>query len=168
MLSLIKEKYDNVPEKTKAAILAIRKYKIPTYTSRRPPDIATQIAAATEGTVIIQLFKDNLSNMSDQLLHVLKKEVLFGYNQRELSTAVSKLKIQVNTFDKKIDFSDVRDINSAFNDISSPALASPVDILNTSCLTTENENKESEIKLLYLQFKSAIKNLQQQEANITA
>ena len=46
ILSLIKEKYDNVPEKTKAAILAIRKYKIPTYTSRRPPDIATQIAAA--------------------------------------------------------------------------------------------------------------------------
>ena len=47
ILSLIKEKYDNVPEKTKAAILAIRKYKIPTYTSRKPPDIATQIAAAT-------------------------------------------------------------------------------------------------------------------------
>ena len=57
ILSLIKEKYDNVPEKTKAAILAIRKYKIPTYTSRKPPDIATQIAAATECTVIIQLFK---------------------------------------------------------------------------------------------------------------
>ena len=80
ILSLIKEKYDNVPEKTKAAILAIRKYKIPIYTSRKPPDIATQISAATEGTVIIELFKDNLTNMSDQLLLVLKKEVLFGYN----------------------------------------------------------------------------------------
>ena len=168
ILSLIKDKFDNVPEKTKAAILAIRKYKIPIYTSRKPPDIATQIAAATEGTVIIELFKDNLTNMSDQLLLVLKKEVLFGYNQRELNTAVSKLKIQIKTFDKKIDFSDVKDINSAFDDISSPALASPVDILNTSHLATENENKESEIKLLYLQFKSAIKNLQQQEANITA
>merc|ERR1711954_502933 len=168
ILSLIKEKYDNVPEKTKASILAIRKYKIPIYTSRKPPDIATQIAAATEGMVIIELFKDNLTNMSDQLLLVLKKEVLFGYNQRELNTAVSKLKIQIKTFDKKIDFSDVKDINTAFDDISSPALASPVDILNTSHLATENENKESEIKLIYLQFKSAIKNLQQQEANITA
>ena len=148
-------------KKIKAAILAIRKYKIQTFTSRRPPDIATQNAAATEGSVIIQLFKDNLSNISEHLLYVLKKEVLFGYNQQEMSVAISKRKIQVNNFDKRIDFSNVRDINVAFNDILMPTSATPVDTLITSHLTTERENKETEIKLLYLQFKMAIKTLQQ-------
>ena len=87
--------------------------------------------------------------------------MLFGYNQQEMSVAISKRKIQVNNFDKRIDFSNVRDINVAFNDISMPTSATPVDTLITSHLTTERENKETEIKLLYLQFKMAIKTLQQ-------